>query len=109
MLQLTHINHVSVPNKEAEAKTAVSSLVAPNGSALATIWAFDYYVLLKGMWQDQTDLAGIWVNTLSQTRWHLECARTLLFLQEQKKKEKKKKGQREEENPCKLRWRDIST
>lgn len=51
-------------------------------------WAFDSYVLLKGKRLDQTDLAGSWVNTLTQTQWHLGCARKLLFLRKGKKKKK---------------------
>lgn len=55
---------------------------------LSPRWAFDSYVLLKGKWLDQTDLAGSWVNTLTQTQWHLGCARKLLFLRKEKKKKK---------------------
>lgn len=61
---------------------------------LSPRWAFDSYVLLRGKRLDQTDLAGSWVNTLTQTQWHLGCARKLLFLRKEKKKKKEGGGKK---------------
>lgn len=100
MLQLTHVNHVYVINKDAVAKTAVSSLFPPNGSALAAL-SFWLLCIIKGdvTWSNRLG-RFLSQHTYSNTVTFRMCQKAFVFA-EGKKKEKRS----EEENPRKLRWR----